>query len=177
MATVTSFQEVERSHRWAVLLRHADLVQRVHVPAHRVLWWSWGNAERPLLFTETEFRFSRLDTALARALRHSLAAFEVPKEPTRKVSMPPRSARIGTLTPYRVERPALYRYRRRARDIYEELYGGHHLFWRWRLLGWALFGLPFLLIEPWLGPAGVALFELLIIGLTQLSLYRARRRM
>ena len=71
--TVTSFRELEESHRWGIRLSHGEITQRVHVPAHRFLWWSWGNAEAPKTFTESEFWFSRRDTALASAFREALA--------------------------------------------------------------------------------------------------------
>jgi hypothetical protein len=64
--------EASRAHRYAVTLDHAPFARLRHVPAHRVLIWEWGNAERRDLFDRTRLAFSRKDTQAALALRDQL---------------------------------------------------------------------------------------------------------
>ena len=178
LRAITSYQEIEDLHRWSVRLHHAPMTQRVHVPEHRVLWWAWGNAEAPRTFTETVFSFSRRETALARALREKLTASGMVQLPTIHIPRPPRSVRMeGALLVYRpVQRTRLNRLLRCARRATEDLYSGAHLFWGWRLLGWALFGIPLVLVNPWLSLVGVVAFEVLVIGLLRWSHQRDRAR-
>ena len=90
LATITSFQELEQAHRWGVRLEHAAMRQRVHIPKHRMLWWAWGDEDAELPFTESTFRFSRRDTALASALREALIASGTSQGPTITIPKPER---------------------------------------------------------------------------------------
>jgi hypothetical protein len=56
------------------------MVRRERVPAHRVLWFEWGNSEADVTRTQTIFRFSRPDTAVATALRAALEECGVPQQ-------------------------------------------------------------------------------------------------
>jgi hypothetical protein len=64
----------------AVVLGHPPMVRRERVPAHRVLWFEWGNSEADVTRTQTIFRFSRPDTAVATALRAALEERGVPQQ-------------------------------------------------------------------------------------------------
>ena len=43
---------------------------------------------------------------------------------------------------------------------------GFQLYWRWRLLGWIVCGGLAALINPWLIPLGIAVFELIVLALS-----------
>ena len=72
---------------------------RQSVPAHQLLWWSWGNAETVQVVTSSVLAFSRRDTKAARAIRSRLQAVGVPAGEPR--SLPPHRRR-GQELPYRV---------------------------------------------------------------------------
>lgn len=59
-------------HRYAMTLSHPPLIRHELVPAHRFLWFAWGNASEPWTRTTTTLRFSHRETATARALRAAL---------------------------------------------------------------------------------------------------------
>jgi hypothetical protein len=65
----------------ALVLTHLPMTRRQRVPAHRILWFEWGNAEADVTRTETIFRFSRPDTQVAKALHSALSARSVAHEP------------------------------------------------------------------------------------------------
>ena len=45
-ALVRSYIELTQAHRYALALDHQGIDRLRWVPAHQLLWWSWGNAER-----------------------------------------------------------------------------------------------------------------------------------
>lgn len=53
-------------------------IQVHRVPAHRFLWFEWGNAIAYATFVRTRLAFSRPNTAAAIALREQLASRMVP---------------------------------------------------------------------------------------------------
>jgi hypothetical protein len=65
----------------ALVLTHPPTTRRQRVPAHRILWFEWGNAEAGVTRTQTIFRFSRPDTRVAKALHSALSARNVAYEP------------------------------------------------------------------------------------------------
>ena len=72
---------IERSlhnHRYLITMQHRPLVRTMRVPAHRVLWFAWGNviADRPMRVTG--LGFSRRGIAAATALRAQLVARGLP---------------------------------------------------------------------------------------------------
>ncbi len=69
---VTSFAERMVTHRYSIALKHPPLSRPRQVPAHRFLWFSWGNAVGRDPLKHTELAFSRRDTKAARALRKGL---------------------------------------------------------------------------------------------------------
>ena len=42
---VRSYAELTQAHRYALALDHESIEHLRSVPAHQLLWWSWGNAE------------------------------------------------------------------------------------------------------------------------------------
>jgi hypothetical protein len=175
--TVTSFQETTQGHRWAITLRHAPLDQLVHQPAHRLLWWEWGNTQGVESFSESTFRFSRRDTKVGTALLERLALEGVRGEPPIRIQTPPRRTETPVLLvgPRRVRFQRLYPVTRLVHHAKERLY---HVspYWRIRLPGWVLFSLSVGLVNPWLMPLGVILFEAAVIGIGQWSWRRGAWR-
>jgi hypothetical protein len=76
---VHEFAERDLGHQWLLLLRHDPIVKTRHCPKHRFLWMRWGNAQVAAPETETCLRFSRRETAAAKAVRVQLAAHNVPR--------------------------------------------------------------------------------------------------
>jgi hypothetical protein len=64
----------------ALVLTHPPMTRRQRVPAHRILWFQWGDAEADITRTQTIFRFSRPDTHVAKALHSALLARKVAHE-------------------------------------------------------------------------------------------------
>jgi hypothetical protein len=64
----------------ALVLTHPPMTRRQRVPAHRILWFKWGNAEADVTRTQTIFRFSRPDTQVAKALHTALSTRKVAHE-------------------------------------------------------------------------------------------------
>jgi hypothetical protein len=77
-ALVRSYTEVTQAHRYALALAHQRIERLQWVPAHQLLWWSWGNAEAVRPVTSSVLAFSRRDTTAARAIRSRLQAMGVP---------------------------------------------------------------------------------------------------
>ena len=73
-AVVRSYTECAQAHRYALVLDHETLKRWQWVPAHRFLFWSWGNAEDLRPARRSVLGFSRRDTAAARAIRTQLQA-------------------------------------------------------------------------------------------------------
>jgi hypothetical protein len=94
---VTSYAEITQAHRYALALDHQSVERLQWVPAHGLLWWSWGNAEAVRSVTSSALAFSRRDTKAARAIRSRLRAIGVPASEPRSL---PKRGRPGEV-PYR----------------------------------------------------------------------------
>jgi hypothetical protein len=99
-ALVTSYTEISQAHRYALALDHQSIERLQWVPAHQLLWWSWGNAEAVRPVTSSALAFSRRDTTAARAIRSRLQAMGVPASQPRSL---PKHRRPGSV-PYTVLR-------------------------------------------------------------------------
>jgi hypothetical protein len=95
-ALVRSYTEITQAHRYALALDHQSIERLQWVPAHQLLWWSWGNAEAVRAVTSSVLAFSRRDTKAARAIRSRLQAIGVPASEPRSL---PHVRRGGV--PYR----------------------------------------------------------------------------
>jgi hypothetical protein len=82
---VTSYTEITQAHRYALALDHRSIDRVRWVPAHQLLWWSWGNAEAVRPVTSSVLAFSRRDTEAARAIRSRLQAIGVPASQPRSL--------------------------------------------------------------------------------------------
>jgi hypothetical protein len=100
-ALVRSYAEVTQAHRYALALDHESIERLQWVPAHQLLWWSWGNAEAVRPARSSALAFSRRDTKAARAIRSRLQAMGVPAGEPRSL---PTHRRPGQEVPYRVLR-------------------------------------------------------------------------
>jgi hypothetical protein len=65
----------------ALVLTHSPLTRSQWVPAHRILWFRWGDAQADVTRSETVFRFSRPNTDVAQALHEALSTRKVPHKP------------------------------------------------------------------------------------------------
>ena len=70
-----------QSHRLTIVLTHLPMSRRLWVPAHKILWYQWGNAVADFSLTQTIFRFSRPATQVAKAIHSALAERGVPYQP------------------------------------------------------------------------------------------------
>jgi hypothetical protein len=100
VALVTSYAEITQGHRYALALDHQSMERLQWVPAHQLLWWSWGNAEVARPVTSSVLAFSRRDTKAARAIRSRLQALGVPASKPRSLAKQGRPGEV----PYRVLR-------------------------------------------------------------------------
>lgn len=78
----------------AVVLTHPPMTRREWVPAHKILWFKWGDVKADVTRTQTIFRFSRPDTQVATAIQADLTARGIPYELLRFAELS-REARIG----------------------------------------------------------------------------------
>jgi len=145
-------------------------------PAHRFLWFRWGNRTVEGSHGRTAFSFrNRRDPvllALSERLSRTDAArgepFVVRPAGTRKDRM------AGAYSEYR----AVARYSRRRRPtrrFMDRLYRGR-VAWRIRLPSWTILAVPAWFIEPWLVVPAIAGAELLWIAGLQWSWYQNRSR-
>jgi hypothetical protein len=94
-ALVRSYTEITQAHRYALALDHQRIERLRWVPAHRLLWWSWGDAEVVRPVTGSALAFSRRDTKAARAIRSRLQALGVPAGQPRTL---PKHGRPGEVS-------------------------------------------------------------------------------
>lgn len=80
---VTGWATGTQYNREALVLAHPPMTRRQRAPAHKVLWFEWGNTEEDVTRTQTIFRFSRPDTQVAKALHAALMARNAPYEQLR----------------------------------------------------------------------------------------------
>jgi hypothetical protein len=77
---VTSWAHGRQYNCYALALTHPSMTRRERVPAHRILWVSWGASDADVTRTQTMFRFSRPETEVAQALRIALEERELPDQ-------------------------------------------------------------------------------------------------
>lgn len=80
---VTHWASGTQYNACALVMSHPGKARQHRVPAHKFLWFEWGNKEVEISQTDTIFRFSRPETQVANALRSELAARGVPHEDLR----------------------------------------------------------------------------------------------
>lgn len=136
-----------------VALRHAPRPRAEHVPAHRFLWFAWGNATAMVPRGETVVGFPRKRDPAFRALVGELRRRPIPEEPER-IERPAstRAERVAGhrgATLRRVRHPRLHAFRWAVREAEETLYVGR-LAWCVRLPCWVVAGGGAALVSPWL---------------------------
>ena len=89
---VSAWTEATQQHRYAIALSHPPMTRVERVPAHNVLWLHWGNAWAERTRTETVFRFSQANGALAQAMRDELTRRDLPHDQL-QLSSPTREER------------------------------------------------------------------------------------
>jgi len=70
----TASETTVDTHRYVIRLSHEPLDRPRHAPAHNLLLFEWGNKVVVRRFRTTGFRFSRRDTAAAKAMRAELSS-------------------------------------------------------------------------------------------------------
>ena len=70
--TVTSWSDGTQYHRYALVLRHAAVERIDWAPAHKILWFEWGDTEVTKEQKQTVLHFSRPDTEVASGIRDQL---------------------------------------------------------------------------------------------------------
>lgn len=75
---VRSWAEGTQHHYYCLVLRHEPIERIAWAPAHKILWFEWGDTEKTRRQTQTILNFSRRDTKVATAIREQLLRREVP---------------------------------------------------------------------------------------------------
>ena len=166
----------QHDHRPLLRLEHPPCVRIERVPAHRFLWFEWGNAEGPVTHTTTTFGSGRDTDPVLVAIRERLERANVPLgEPFVIRPAGTRQERVrGSRASFERAGPAL-RARLGLRRAVDRAYRGR-LSWRVRIPGWLVLAVPAWFIEPWLVVPAIVLAEVAwIIGL-QWSWRRSRDR-
>jgi hypothetical protein len=122
-SSVTRWTEMAQAHRCAMVLEHRDITRLQWVPAHRFLWWEWGDSEAYRLRNRSILGFSHTDTKAARAIRERLAAQGLPTrspiiwphETSDGYEFQHKPLRLTGLRPLRRRRPRASRWRGRRR--------------------------------------------------------------
>ena len=93
---VTSWAEGTQYHYYCLVLRHDPIERMAWAPAHRVLWFAWGDTEETRRQTQTILNFSRRGTRVAAAIREQLLRREVPGSPPLRFEELPRAERTSS---------------------------------------------------------------------------------
>jgi hypothetical protein len=161
-----------------VVLRHPPRIRVEWGPAHRFLWFTWGNATAPIPRVETRVPFPRKRDPVFLALVDELRGHGIAEEPTR-IERPAgtRAERVGgSVNMYRLVRyPRLHALRRGRREVANTLYSGL-LAWKLRLFCWLVVGGLAALVSPWVVVPALALTEMAWMVTMQLSAPLGRRR-
>lgn len=172
-----AFDEIEgwylgwrHDERPFVVLRHAPRPRAEHVPAHRFLWFAWGNATALVPRGETTVGFPRKRDPALCALVGELRRRRIAEEPER-IERPPgtRAERVAGhrgAPLRRVRHPRLHAFRWAIRDAADTLYVGR-LSWHVRLICWVVAGGLAALVSPWLVLPAIVLTEIVWMAALQ----------
>ena len=158
-----------------IRLEHRSIERTEHIPAHRFLWFQWGDADGPVPHQTTRLGFGRDSDPVFVALREMLEQGQVVQlEPFVIRPEGTRQERIGPNMPF--ERPTRWRsVRFRLREVTEYLYRGH-VSRRVRIPSWLILAVPAWFIEPWLVIPAIVVVEVGWIVALQWSWHRDQRR-
>src|SRR6476620_9155512 len=174
---ITSYALGRRhDQRPMIRLEHRSTERPEHLPAHRFLWFQWGDADGPVPHDTSLLGFGKgsdpvfvaLRETLERARVFQLEPFDIRPEGTRQE----RIARTSML----FEHPTRWRSARfRLREVTEYLYRGQ-VYWRVRIPSWLVLAVPAWFIEPWLVLPAIVVVEIGWIVALQWSWRRDQRR-
>jgi hypothetical protein len=155
-------------------LEHEPRPRIERAPAHRLLWFRWGDAELPVTSTTTRLAFGRDSNPVLVAILEELERRELAQGPSFVIRPAgDRAQRVGRRTLFRQSRTASIRSRLwRLADV---VYRGR-LGWHVRVMSWLLVGVPAWLMGPWLVVPAILLSELVWIAVMQLTWRRERGR-
>jgi hypothetical protein len=160
-------------------LEHPPHTTIDRVPAHRFLWFTWGNAEGPVTRTKTTHGFGRVTNPVFVEIMTELDRREVRQGPNFVIR--PAGIRAERL---REEQGLLREYRRgsigdrirfRMWPVTDVLYRGQ-LAWPIRIVSWLLVGVPAWFVSPWLVVPAIIGSELAWIVVMQVMWLRLRSR-
>jgi hypothetical protein len=148
-------------------------------PAHRFLWFRWGNATAEIWHQETTFSFASRRDPVFRAMSERLELVGPPfGEPFVEVLPGTREERLGgSRGVFRLQTGPLgevQRLRGRLVSLDEELHRGQITWWI-RIGSWALLAVPAWLVSPWLALPAVLLVEVTWVVALQWSWHRERK--
>ena len=182
-----AFEEITR---WSEGRRHDErpLLRLQHpahrrlewVPAHRFLWFRWGNATAEISHEETTFSFASHRDPVFLAMRGRLELVSATKGEPFVESLPgtreERLDRSMAVLQYGTGRfGAFTRLRRRLASLDEDIHRGQMTWWI-RVGSWVLLAVPAWFVSPWLALPAVVLVEIAwVVGL-QWSWHRDRHR-
>ena len=167
-------------HRPVLRLEHAPHTRIERIPAHRVLWFRWGNATGPVVYRETTLPFNRDRDPEFRAVVDRLRADDVPAGAPFEVLLPGtreqrRRGRVTLGVQYAGPASWLHNPGGRLRAWEGELYSGNNLAWRVRLISWLLLAIPAWFVSPWLVLPAIVLAEIAWIVALRRVAHRDRR--
>jgi len=184
-----AFEEITRwskgrrhDHRPMLRVEHPTHRRLEWAPAHRFLWFRWGNATAEISHQETTFSFASRRDPVFRATSERLELVDPPQgEPFVEVLPGTREERLGgsrRMLIYRSHAGPLglvHRLRRRLARLDEDLHHGQITWWI-RIGSWALLAVPAWLVSPWLALPAVLLVEVTWVVALQRSWHRDGQR-
>jgi hypothetical protein len=163
----------QHDERPLLVLEHVRHPRIEHAPAHRLLWFRWGDAEVPVTHTTTRLAFGRDSNPVLVAILAELARRELAQGPSFVIR--PVGSRAERLRGTRGPLAAGYRRAPSLWRVAHVVYRGR-LALPVRLMRWLLVGVPAWLIERWLVLPAILLSELVWIIVMQLIWRRDRVR-
>lgn len=179
-----AFEEISRwskgrrhDHRPLLRVEHPAHRRLEWAPAHRFLWFCWGNATAEISHQETTFSFASRRDPVFRAMSERLELAGAPQgEPFVEVLPGTRGERVsvGVFRLHAGPLGVVHRLRRRLARLDEELHHGQITWWI-RIGSWALLAVPAWLVSPWLALPAVLLVEVTWVVALQRSWHRDRQ--
>lgn len=159
-----------------IRLEHEPVPRISHLPAHRFLWFRWGDVERAVPRTSTTLYYRRGSDPDFIPLRAALEARSIHKgEAFHERPEGARHERTQTIALIAVRPWSRRRVRFVAHRWMLRLYRGR-VAWPLRLLSWLVLAVPAWFISPWLVPGAIGLAELGWMALGQNRWHREQQR-
>jgi hypothetical protein len=178
---ITVWREGRRhDDRPLLRLEHPSHGRLGWVPAHRFLWFRWGNATGQISHEETTFSFASRRDPIFRAMRERLELAGAERGDPFVETLPgTRAERLGDGGLLYNADTGRFRglagLRRRLQSLDEHIHYAQIKWWI-RVVSWLLLAVPAWFISPWLAVPAVVLVEVAwVVGL-QWSWHRDRHR-